>query len=261
MSIDRATELRRLARLLHQEESALDYLSPLDGPGLQQLRNLIQNSLIDEFSPLFTKFAASGKYAPDSLSALLARKVFGPTLTANIGYYTPTKKVVKMASMFETEFLSDVAREQVPERAQDMLKAIPVDVMRGVTRNLLANQDYHIMGDFTDYLPEDKVAALMGEISDPADHLRVSSFAQRKDRIAKLTVSFDDDMLKELIAQAFSDDDFLQEVSLVTAAMQASDQQRMAKLTDELNPEYRPRAKRLAAEKGIEGELEAYFAV
>ncbi|MCG8669955.1 MAG: hypothetical protein MI867_11120 [Pseudomonadales bacterium] len=260
MNIDRATEMRRLSRLLQQDEDSLDYLSSLDGAGLQKVRNLIQNSLIDEFSPLFTKIAASGKLAPDSLSALLARKVFGPTLTANIGYYTATKKVVKMASMFDTEFLSDVAREQVPERAQDMLKALPVDVMRGVTRNLLQNKDYHIMGDFTDYLPEDKVRTLMEEISDPTDHLRVSSYAQRKDRIAHLTISFDDDMLKDLIVAAFSHDDLLQEVSLVIAAMQANDQKRMAKLTDEVNSEYRSRVKNLLDEKGIEGNFEAYFA-
>ena len=51
-----------------------------------------------------------------------------------------------------------------------------------------------------------------------------------------------------------------EEVSLVTASMQANDQQRMAKLTDELDPNYRPHAKKLASEKGIEADLEAYFA-
>lgn len=259
MMIDRATELRRLAHLLHQDESALSYLDSLDGAGLQKLRSIVQNSLIDEFAPLFSKLAASGKFAPDSLSAFLAQKVFGATLAANIGYYTPTDKVVKMARLFDLAFLTDVARAQVPERAKEMLKAIPVDVMQGVTRNLLDSHDYHIMGDFTDHLPEDKVAALMNVIRDPADHLRVSSFAQRKDRIARLTAAFNDDMLKELIVVAFSHEAFLREICLVMAAMSAEDQQRMASLTDAVNPAYRQRAGAFAKSAGLNEELDAYF--
>ncbi len=259
MNIDRATEMRRLARVLHKDESELAYLDSLDGAGLQKLRNLIQNSLIDEFSPLFSRIAASGKYGPDSLSAFLAQKVFGPTLSANIGYYTPTAKAVRMAKMFEPDFLTDVAREQVPERAQDMLKAIPLDVMSVVTENLLASRDYPIMGNFTDYLPEDKAAALMSEIQDPADHLRVSAFAQHKDRVARLVTALDDDRLKELIVVAFSHDDFLFELSLVTAAMPAENQRRMAQLADAVNPEFRSRARELADSTGIAGQLEAYF--
>jgi hypothetical protein len=260
MNIDRATEMRRLARVLHKDESDLGYLDSLDGTDLQKLRNLIQNSLIDEFSPLFSKIARAGKYGPDSLSAFLAQKVFGPTLTANISYYTPTDKAVRMAKLFEHDFLTDVAREQVPERAQNMLKAIPLDVMSVVTSNLLANRDYPIMGNFTDYLPEEKAAALMSEIRDPADHLRVSSFAQHKDRVARLVTGLDDDGIKELIVVAFSHDDFLFETSLVTAAMPAEDQQRMARLTDEVNPELRSRARELADSVEITGQLEAYFA-
>ena len=260
MNIDRATEMRRLARVLHKDESDLGYLDSLDGTDLQKLRNLIQNSLIDEFSPLFSRIAKAGKYGPDSLSAFLAQKVFGPTLTANIGYYTGTDKAVRMAKMFEPDFLTDVAREQVPERAQDMLKAIPLDVMSVVTENLLASRDYPIMGNFTDYLPEDKAAALMGEIQDPADHLRVSSFAQHKDRVARLVTALDEDRIKELVVVAFSHDDFLFELSLVTAAMPVEEQRRMARLADAVNPEFRGRARKLADSKGMTEQLEAYFA-
>lgn len=260
MNIDRATEMRRLARLLHKDESDLGYLDSLDGTGLQKLRNLIQNSLIEEFSPLFSRIARAGKYGPDSLSAFLAQKVFGPTLTANIGYYTGTDKAVRMAKMFEPDFLTDVAREQVPERAQDMLKAIPLDVMSVVTENLLASRDYPIMGNFTDYLPEDKAAALMSEIRDPADHLRVSAFAQHKDRVARLVMALDEDGIKELIVVAYSHDDFLFEISLLTAAMTDQDQQRMARLTDEVNPELRGRARELADSNDLAEQLEAYFA-
>lgn len=259
MNVDRATELRRLAQTLHKQVDELDYLDPLDGAALQHLRSRIQLSLLDEFGELFERLAGAGKIAPDKLSAFLCKRIFGPALTANMSYYTPVHKAVTMCGHFGEDFMADVAREQVPERAVQQLEELPVDIMRPVTRKLLESGDFHVMGGFTDYLPEDKVRALMEEIEDPADHLRVSSFSQRKDRIARLTAGFDDDTLREFIVVAFSHPEFLHEVSLVTAAMDADDQVRMALITDEINPEYRKRARELAVTEGMLEALQAYF--
>lgn len=261
MSIDRSTEIRRLAKVLHVEPPDLDYLDALDGVELQEIRQAFQNRLLEDHGETFAKMAAGGKIAPDALSAMLCRKIFGPTITANMAYYTPAEKAAKMIGHFDDEFLAEVVRQQIPEKAQDLLEKIPVDLMRGTTRTLLASQDYHIMGGFTDYMPQDKVAALMHEITDVADNLRVSSFCQHKDRIAELTMNFDDELLKKLIEAAFSSEDFIIEVGLVTAEMPAEGQQRMAKLTDQVNPEYRKRAREVAEQQGSTEALSAYFAV
>ncbi len=259
MNVDRATELRRLARVLHKDSGTLDYLDPLNGLELQQLRSRIQLRLLDEFGPMFEKLAGAGKIAPDKLSAFLCKRIFGPALTANMSYYTPVHKAVSMCGHFDEEFMAEVAREQVPERAVRQLEELPVDIMRPVTRKLLESGDFHVMGGFTDHLPEEKVRELMEEIEDPADHLRVSAFAQRKDRIARLTAGFDDDMLREFIVVAFSHPEFLREVSLVTAAMDPEDQVRAARITDGINPEYRKRARQLAEAEGLLDDLQAYF--
>jgi len=260
MKIDRATELRRLAQVLHRKPEDLGHLAALDGAGLMKLRTLIQNSLLEEFSNLFEKLAASGKLAPDALSAFLCRKIFGASITANMSYYVPADRAARMCKHFDELFMAEIAREQIPERAQEQLEKLPVDLMRGVTRQMLATRDYHIMGGFTDYLPEDKAIVLMEEIADPADHLRISSFAQRKDRIARLAVAMDDAQLKRLIAAAFTQPEFIREVGLVTAEMSAQDQQRMARLTDAVDPQHRANARQLAQADGMLGRLEAYFA-
>lgn len=260
MSIDRPTELRRLARVLHRPPEQLPHLAALDGAGLMKLRTLIQNSLLEEFSSLFEKLAASGKLAPDALSALLCRKVFGASITANMSYYVPADRAARMCKHFDDMFMADIAREQIPERAKEQLEKLPVDLMRGVTRQMLATRDYHIMGGFTDYLPEEKAMILMEEIADPSDSLRISSFAQRKDRIARLTVKMDDEQLKRLIAAAFAQPEFIQEVGLVTAEMGAKDQQRMAKLTDAVDKAHRPRAREMAQGNGTLERLQAFFA-
>ncbi|AXQ30160.1 hypothetical protein D0B54_16425 [Solimonas sp. K1W22B-7] len=260
MSIDRDTELRRLARVLHREPAQLGHLAALDGAGLMKLRTLIQNSLLEEFASLFEKIAASGKLAPDALSALLCRKVFGASITANMSYYVPPDRAARMCKHFDDEFMAEIAREQIPERAKEQLEKLPVDLMRGVTRQMLASRDYHIMGGFTDYLPEDKAMVLMEEIADPADSLRISSFAQRKDRIARLTAKMDDGQIRSLIAAAFERPEFIHEVGLVTSEMGEKDQQRMARLTDEVSKKHRATAKAVAEKSGTVEKLRAFFA-
>lgn len=260
MSLDRDTELRCLAQLLHLDSSALNYLAPLDGSELQALRQAFQNLLLEDHGPMFAKLAAAGKLAPDALSAMLCKKVFGPTLTANMSYYTPSEKAAKMCTHFDARFMADIAREQMPDRAEDLLRDLPTELMRGATRELLANGDYHILGGFTDHMPEHKVAALMSEITDAVDNLRVSRFCQRKDRIARLSAKFDDALLGALLQAADSEDEFLLEIALVTAEMTPAQQERSASVAERLVPGLRGKMKSLAKSQGLSGALEPFFA-
>ena len=257
--MDRATELRLLARQMHKQPDDLGYLDSLDGEALHRLRSALQNRLLDEFAPTFEKMASGGKIAPDKLSAFLCKKVFGPTLTANMSYFTPPEKAAKMCRHFDTEFMAEVSRETIPERAEAMLKGLPVELMVPTTRALLENGDYHIMGGFTDYMPEDKINVLMREIQDPADNLRISSYAQRKDRIAAIATGFDDDTLTALIRAGHMKDEFVLELALTCAEMPAEQQQRMARLTDAINPEYRGKSRVLAEQAGLLDRMQAFF--
>jgi hypothetical protein len=258
--IDRATEQRRLAQVLHRKPDELSYLNALDAEALAKLRTLVQNSLIDQFKNLFVKLANSGKIIPDAISAILCRKVFGPALTANMSYYVPADRAARMCRHFDADFMAAIAREQVPERAKALLDGLPVDLMRDVMRKMLATRDYHIMGAFLDHLPEKKAEALMGELSDVGDHLRISGFAQHKDRVARLALKLDDDKLRELITVAFAHAELMLDIGLVTAEMTADQQGRMAKLADAIDPGFRKKARPLAEQTGYADRLTAYFA-
>lgn len=257
--MDRATELRLLARQMHKQPADLSYLKPLDGQALHRLRSALQTRMLDEFAPTFEKMASGGKIAPDALSAMLCKKVFGPTLTANMSYFTPPAKAAKMCKHFDTEFMAEVSRETIPSRAEEMLKGLPVDLMRPVTRALLESGDYHIMGGFTDYMPEDKITVLMKEIDDPADNLRISSYCQRKDRIADIATRFDDDTLTAMIRAGYLDDELILELALTCAEMPPEQQARMANLTDEVDPAFRGKSRQLAEQAGLVDRMQAFF--
>lgn len=257
--MDRNTELRRLAQALHKKPEDLAYLDALDGLALQKVRISFQNSLLNKFGPVFEKIANAGKLAPDAISATLCTKVFGPTITANMSYFTPMNKAISLCKLFDEEFMAEVAREQIPEKAVDMLAGLPVEQLKRVTAKLVEYGDYHVLGGFTDYIPEQKAIEIMEVIKDPAVNLHISFYAQRKDRIGKMAALLNDERLVELIAAAFSDDQLLVEVGLITAEMDTKAQQRMAKLTDKVNKTYRTKAKAKAEEMGYANRLEAYF--
>jgi hypothetical protein len=258
--MDRATEQRRLAQVLHRNPEDLSYLKALDGEALMKLRVLLQNSLIDQFKDLFVKLANSGKIVPDTISALLCKRVFGPALTANMSYYVPADRAARMCKHFDADFMAAIAREQVPERAKALLDGLPVDLMRQVMRKMLATKDYHIMGAFLDHLPEAKAGTLMQELRDVTDYLRISGFAQHKDRVARLAVKLEDDKLRELIGVAFAHAEFMVDIGLVTAEMTDDQQRRMARITDAIDPEHRRKARALAEQTGYADRLAAYFA-
>ncbi|HEX4918596.1 MAG TPA: hypothetical protein VFV43_11910 [Limnobacter sp.] len=258
--MDRNTELRRLAQALHKKPEDLTYLDKLDAIALQKLRSKFQNSLLNKFGPVFEKIAGAGKLAPDSISATLCTKVFGPAITANMSYYTPMSKAASLCKLFDASFMAEVAREQIPEKSVDMLAELPTEQLKRVTAELVRHGDYHVLGGFTDYIPEKKAIEIMEVIEDPAANLHISFFAQRKDRIGKLASMLSDEKLIELIAAAFANEDFLVEVGLITAEMDAKAQQRMAKLTDKVNKTHRATAKAKAEELGYADRLKAYFA-
>lgn len=253
--MDRNTELRRLAQALHKEPADLAYLDKLDAVSLQKLRTTFQNSLLNKFGPVFERIAGAGKLAPDGISATLCTKVFGPAITANMSYFTPISKAVGLCKHFDAEFMADVARNQIPERAQQMLAELPVDLLKKVTVKLIHDGEFHVLGGFTDFMPEKKTIEIMEVIEDPAVNLHVSYFAQRKDRIAKLANMLTEEKLLELIAAAYATPEFIQEIMLITAEMSAKEQARMAKLTDQVNKAYRDKAKKLAEKIGIGDQL------
>lgn len=258
--MDRPTELRRLARLLHRDTDALRHLDTLDAVQLMQLRRLLQESLIERFAGAFKRLAAGGRLIPDPLKAKLCTGIFGAALTANLSYFTPTDQSVRLARHFDDDFLTETARHQVPERAQALLAALPVEIMRGVARKLLAAREFAIMGGFTDYLPDDKALILIQDIAQPADRLRVSSFAQRKDRVARIMAQLTDDALAAQLAAAMAEPDLLTEIVLTVAEMPEPQQMRLADISDRIDIKLRSRLEQhVAADAPTRERLQPYF--
>lgn len=219
--MDVQVEIRRLAELFHCPEAELAYLEKLGAEALMKLRVQFQDSLISDYEPVLAKLAGTTAITPAPIAVKIATRYLGATLTSYLSYYTPVKSAAKLAAKFPSGFMIEVAKEQIPERAKGMLKDFPLELMRPVTRGLVAEHAWATMGGFVDYLPEEKSFALMSEVPDALSNLRISAYAQNKALLAKLVAKFDDEMLVELTKASLSAPELIREVCLVAEQLPA----------------------------------------
>lgn len=220
--MDIGVEIRRLSALLHCSESDLAYLEKLGGDGLMQLRLQFQDSLVSDFEPVLSKLAGTASLVPVAISEKICTRYLGPTLTSYMSYYTPIKLASKLAKRFDPEFMKEVAKEQIPERAKTLLADFPVELMRPVTQALLAEQAWPTMGGFVDHMPAEKTLVLMQDLPNAEASLRISAFAQNKALLAQMVASFDDETLAELIRASLAAPELMREACLVGEQLPAS---------------------------------------
>lgn len=234
MNVDRQVELKRIAKLFGKSPAELGYLGALDGRSLQALRKQYQNAIIAEYEPFLGKFGVTPSLTPTKISVMVCIQVLGPLLTSYLSYYTPVKQAAKLAKAFPADFMAAVAEEIIPEKAEPMLRDMPIDTMRETTRLLAANRQWYVMGGYVDFMPEEKNLALLDEISTAEGALRISTFAQNKPRIAALVAQFSDEQVRELVIAAIGDDELMREICLIGELLSAEQKMRIKSMSGKL---------------------------
>lgn len=250
--IDLNVERRRLAQLMHCDESELDYLSELGGEGLMQIRMRFQDSLIDDFEPYLAKFAATSSITPPAISEKICARYLGPTLTSYMSYFTPIKTITKLSNRFKTDFLIELSKELIPERAKEMLAALPADMMRPVTRGLVDDGAWGIMGGFVDHLPPETSIALMEEVPDPVACLWISSYTQNKSLIAGMVSQFDEQTLLGLVTGSVTHHELMREICVVAENLPAETLARIDGIREQISEEDQATLKAFAEANGFE---------
>lgn len=256
--MDAKVELRRLAELFHCDIAELAYLEKLGADALFTLRVQFQDSLVTDYEPVLAKLASTTAITPTPIAVKIAQRYLGPTLTSYLSYFTPVKNAAKLAAKFDPDFMIEVAKEQIPERAKETLEDFPLELMRPVTRGLVAEKAWATMGGFVDYLPEEKSFALMSEVPDAESNLRISSYAQNKELVAKLVAKFDDDMLIELTKASLAAPELMREVCLVAEKLPAESLEQMARLRDRFNEAEQAQLYEYARANGFEALAALY---
>ena len=185
-AIEREAELYKLARILNIERHEVDFLADEDAACLRVIREGLGEALFAKFRPAFAAFAQMAGILPLRLSAEIAKRVLGPTLSGRIAGEMPVNEAIGMAARLPDAFLADVCLQLEPARARAILADFPLARSVAVTDLLRARGELLTMGQFVDVLPAATLIAATDRIEDPAELLRIGFFVENGDQLDRV---------------------------------------------------------------------------
>lgn len=229
--MDRDTEIRKLAYVMDAQGRTFRHLQPLDASQISRLRvHLMTRRLLHPRIHPLAKVASLSFLLPGRLMAWFCENYLGAFFTAYLAHFVPAQRMGRFAKHISASFLADCAVYLVPEKIRDALDMVPLHLMAEAARILAARREYAVLGGLFDVTPEGRQIALMGAIPSATDRLSICRYISQKHRMVKLMDQLPDQELKELIAVAFTSDEYLSEMGALVGHMSESQIKRTAKL-------------------------------
>ncbi|HWU69440.1 MAG TPA: hypothetical protein VN046_11205, partial [Stenotrophobium sp.] len=195
-------EIIKLERLYGAGENSLSFLQALPAEEIRRLREAAQEKLFGDDTTLFQRLAAASVLLPLALIAMMAEKIFGPTLGARVAGEMNWKRAVDLSGRLPIGFLADISLQLDPRRAREIIRNLPPARIRDVAVELLRRHEFVTMGRFVDYLTEDAIRKALDAFTRPADLLHAGFFIENKSQLGKLIRMLSDERLRAVIIAA-----------------------------------------------------------
>ncbi|MEC9358506.1 MAG: hypothetical protein VX836_11640 [Pseudomonadota bacterium] len=231
-------EANRIAALLRVAPAELSFLQDCEAAELTRLRKRITTAGMERHRKSFERLSRASGLMPGPIAARIAQDVLGPEIVAQLTPYMSVERAVNVSRQMSTEFQADVSVHMVPEASSDLLAALPAELRRDVTRELLARGEYAVMGTVVDFLPVDVIADLAREIKDPEALLETTGYVEDKSRLSRVVSNFSDQRIGELMSSAAQSGRMVVLCELV-AAIEDAQRQRLAPILAAAEPDIR----------------------
>ena len=252
--LDSRTEIEKIAHLIGVPAEEVRFLDKLSVEELTSLDQKIANAIHSDQSPLWERLASISNFVPGFLAAKICEEILGPSVTANITYYTPPNQATSIAGYMSVPFLAAVSEQIIPEKTADLLKAFPLSTMRKLLKHHVENEKHYTIGSFIDHMPTDKLVTLAGEIRSAEVLLRCLVYVRQKERLGGVVESFDDRKIIELLATTHKLG-LWREVVAVVGFLSEKERQRFARLLKEIPQEQQNAALDVARKGGASESL------
>ena len=228
--LSKQTELQKINHILQTNaKSYFSFLEKLSKDELQQLR--LQIIEVSQFTQtdIWKRLTGVAKFFPNYMNAKISETVMGPLIAANMSYYMPEKDAIAIMKYMSTSFLATVSEYMTPEKAQRLINQIPMDILKKVTTELIAKKKYLVAAGFVDVSDVPRLIELSKIIHKEEDLIRISSFVENKEYIAKIVEGFADERLQKIIIAAYRNN-LQEEVLKVFVHLSANQIQRTLKI-------------------------------
>jgi hypothetical protein len=194
-------ELERLGQLVGVDAAALEGLAPVPIEDLRWARQRATDVLFDGHREVFARLAGASRLLPPPLVATIARKAFGPLLSARITGHLEPRRARDVAKHLRPSFLADVAVSLDPRRAADVIAAIPGGTVAEVASLLLERDEHVAAARFIDVIPKATIDQIIPSVDD-GDLLHLAFLADAPDVLDAIVADLDDERIASIIATA-----------------------------------------------------------
>ncbi|HUS24000.1 MAG TPA: hypothetical protein VM369_03555 [Candidatus Binatia bacterium] len=225
MTLLAKAERIKLGRVLGVAAAELEYLELLSVAEMRGLRERVSATLFDRHRALFQRAVGPARILPARLNARLSEKVFGPFLSARLSSVMPADKAVDVARHLTPDFLAEICLAMDPRRSRAVVEVMPAEVVVAAARELVRREEYIVMGQFVDALPEGSIRAVIG-ILDDAQLLEIGFYVEQPARLDQLIAALPDprvDGMLRLVARGTAEQ---QAAGLVVLSQLSAAQQR-----------------------------------
>ena len=228
------TEIQKLLHFLQiTDVSEFAFLDKLSKDEIHQLRLKIIDVSQFTQTDIWKRLTGVAKFFPNYMNAKISETVMGPLIAANMSYHMPVKDAISIMGYMSTQFLATVAEHMTPENARDLINQIPMAILKKVTTELGQSKKFMTAAGFVDVSDVPRLVELSKIIYKEEDLIRISTFVENKQYIAKIVEGFSDDRMDKIITIAYQHD-MQQEVISVFSHLSNKEMQRVLKIVSQL---------------------------
>jgi hypothetical protein len=228
------TEIQKLLHFLQiTDVSEFAFLDKLSKDEIHQLRLKIIDVSQFTQTDIWKRLTGVAKFFPNYMNAKISETVMGPLIAANMSYHMPVKDAISIMGYMSTQFLATVAEHMTPENARDLINQIPMAILKKVTTELVQSKKFMTAAGFVDVSDVPRLIELSKIIYKEEDLIRISTFVENKQYIAKIVEGFSDERLDKIITIAYQHD-MQQEVISVFSHLSNKEMQRVLKIVSQL---------------------------
>ena len=228
------TEIQKLLHFLQiTDVSEFAFLDKLSKDEIHQLRLKIIDVSQFTQTDIWKRLTGVAKFFPNYMNAKISETVMGPLIAANMSYHMPVKDAISIMGYMSTQFLATVAEHMTPENARDLINQIPMAILKKVTTELVQSKKFMTAAGFVDVSDIPRLVELSKIIYKEEDLIRISTFVENKQYIAKIVEGFSDDRMDKIITIAYQHD-MQQEVISVFSHLSNKEMQRVLKIVSQL---------------------------
>jgi hypothetical protein len=228
------TEIQKLLHFLQiTDVSEFAFLDKLSKDEIHQLRLKIIDVSQFTQTDIWKRLTGVAKFFPNYMNAKISETVMGPLIAANMSYHMPVKDAISIMGYMSTQFLATVAEHMTPENARDLINQIPMAILKKVTTELVQSKKFMTAAGFVDVSDVPRLVELSKIIYKEEDLIRISTFVENKQYIAKIVEGFSDDRMDKIITIAYQHD-MQQEVISVFSHLSNTQMQRVLVIVSQL---------------------------